>query len=208
MYIAPMFGTKNMIITASDLSLLYQIELHCEKCICACLYFEAVSGTDDKMWAFAQNCFGESAILHWSKSFASRKEPTHFTRFFVEKLFKMPDGSALTLEIVRSKLYAAAMMSADEYLAFWKNLKRGRDKYFVHNDFSATLRPHFPDLDVLKKVALEMRNVIYEVIVNEESEDVERHKDFKDLVEWNRNDKYLRDLEKDCQRLKQMMKTE
>ena len=197
-----------MIITAADLSLLCQIELNCKKCIRACLYFDAVSGSDDNMWAFAQNCFGESAILHWSKSFASWKEPTHFTRFFAGKSFKMPDGLTLTLEIVRSRLYAAAMMSADEYFACWKNLKRGRDKYFVHSDFSTAGRLHFPGLDVLRRVALEMRNMIHDVIVNAESEDVERHKTFKDLVQWNRNDKYLRDIEEDCQRLKRMMKPE
>jgi len=196
-----------MIITAQDLKLLYQIEVHCEKCIRACVYADVASGSSVNMWAFTQNCFAEAAILHWCKVFGSRKEPTHYTLFFKGKCIPMPDGSRLTVDEVRVRLCSAAKMTADEYLKFWKNLKKGRDKYFVHNEFSMPKRGNFPDLEVLKRVALEMRNLIHDVVSHEESEDGEKHKHFRELVEWHRNSKYLQDLESDCARFKSVMET-
>ena len=193
-----------MIITAQDLDLLYQIEVHSEKCIRACLYAEATSGTDNKMWAFTQNCFVESAILHWVKIFGSRKEPTHYTQFFNGKCFSMADGTYLTVELVRGRFCNSAGMSEDEYLSFWKNLKKGRDQYFVHNEFTASSSAQSPDLDLLKKMPLEMRSIIYEVISQEDSEDKEKYKLFKELVQWNKNSKYLMDLNNDCGRFKQI----
>lgn len=194
-----------MIITTHDLNLLYQIEVHCEKCIRACVYADAVGGTDDNMWAFTQNCFAEASILHWCRVFGSRGEPTHFTHFFGGKCFGKQDGSRLTLENVRVRLYRAAHMSEADYLAFWKNVKKGRDKYFVHDEFSVAHRGQFPDLDVFKRTALEMREVIHEVVSQEQSEDPNKHKRFCELVQWHRNSKYLQDLKDDARRFKNLM---
>ena len=96
-------------------------------------------------------------------------------------------------------------MSKADYLAFWKNVKKGRDKHFVHNEFSEHHRGEFPDLDVFKRTALEMRDIICEVVISEEkAEDPERHKLFKELVQWNKNAKYLRDIQGDAERLKEL----
>ena len=197
-----------MIITKKDLILLYQIEVHCEKCIRACVYADVVIGSTDNMWTFTQNCYSESAILHWCKVFGSYKEPTHYTHFFKGKCFSLLDGSHLTEDHVRKRIHLAANMKADEYDLFWKNLKKGRDQYFVHNDFGVLSRPTFPDTGILKAVALEMRDVIHDVVSNEESADAETLKLFRNLVQWNRNRKYLQELASDCARFKSLLVTE
>jgi hypothetical protein len=156
------------------------------------------------MWTFTQNCFAEASILHWCRVFGSRNEPTHYSRFFDGKCFPVPDGSLLTLDGLRVRLYRAAKMSEENYLRFWNNLKKGRDKYFVHDEFTATNRGQFPDLDVLKSTSLEMRDVIHDVVSNEESEDPEMHKLFRERVQWHRNQEYLRDLENDAHSLKRV----
>ena len=63
---------------------------------------------------------------------------------------------------------------------------------------------------LLKKMALEMRDIICEVISQEDSEDTEKYKLFKELVQWNKNCKYLGDLHNDCSRFKEIanVKTE
>lgn len=195
-------------LTAKDLTLLNQIEMHCEKCIRACVYAEAVNGSSVNMWAFTQNCFAEAAILHWCKVFSSNNEPTHYTKYFKDNCISMSDGSKLTMDLVRSRLYSAANMTEVEYNKFWENLKIGRDKYFVHNEFSIQMRGKFPDMDVLKRVAIEMRNVIYDVVSNMKSEDPERHRRFQAFLFVNQNNKYLQDLESDCAQFKSMMKTD
>lgn len=193
-------------LTTKDLTLLNQIEIHCEKCIRACVYAEAVNGGSINMWAFSQNCFAEAAILHWCKVFGSNYEPTHYSKYFKDNCISMPDGSKLTIDLVRSRLYSAANMTEDEYKIFWKNLKIGRDKYFVHNEFSIQMRGKFPDTDVLKRVAIEMRDVIYDVVSNMKSEDPERHRRFQAFLFVNQNNKYLQDLESDRAQFKSMMK--
>src|SRR5208283_1660157 len=98
-------------ITTQDLTLLYQIEVHCELCIRACVYARALSGSKRPMWVFTHNCFAEAAILHWCKVFGSRKEPTHYSHFFQGKCFSMPDCSKLTCDDVGKRLCAAAKMT-------------------------------------------------------------------------------------------------
>jgi hypothetical protein len=187
-----------MNITAQDLDLLFQIEIHAQKCIRAVMYAEAVSGTETNMWAFAQNCFAESAILHWCKIFGSHKEPTHYKRFFNGNCFKMTNGTHLTVEPIRGRFCKSAGISEDEYLSIWENIKEGRDKFFVHNEFTVSSRPKLPDLELLKKMALEMRDIIHDIISQEDSEDSEKHKLFKDIVQWNKNHNYLKTLQNDC----------
>ena len=70
-----------------DLNLLWQIELHCERCMRACAYFLAVRGSNcSNLWSFTQNCYAEAAIIHWCNIFGSHSsEPTHFKFFFEDK---------------------------------------------------------------------------------------------------------------------------
>ena len=139
-----------MTVSAFDFDLLFQIEIHAEKCIRAVMYSQAVSGTGVNIWAFTQNCFAESAILHWCKIFGSRNEPTHYTRIFNDKCFEMADGTQLTDALARSRVCKSAGISEDEYLSIWKNIKKGRDKFFVHNEFTERSRPKLPDLERLR----------------------------------------------------------
>lgn len=194
-------------ITAQGLTLLIQIEMHCERCIRACVYAEAVNGSSVDMWAFTQNCFAEAAILHWCKVFGSYEEPTHYTNIFKDDCISMPAGSQLTIELVRARLHTATNMTEDEYTEFWKNLKMGRDKYFVHNDFSEQFRGKFPDLDMLKRGAMEMREVIYDVVCSEKSEDSERHGRLQAYLFKNQNLNFLKVLKADCDQFKSMMIT-
>jgi hypothetical protein len=54
-----------------------------------------------------------------------------------------------------------------------------------------------------------MRDVIHEVVSQEQAEDPQMNKRFRELVQWHRNPKYLRDLDEDARRFKQLMaKTE
>jgi hypothetical protein len=78
-------------------------------------------------------------------------------------------------------------------------VKDGRDTFFVHNEFSKENRPSFPDLNILQKTCLEMREIIFEVLSSDNSlEDPDFYKNFLDLAQWNRNPKYLGELEQDC----------
>ena len=47
-------------------------------------------------------------------------------------------------------------------------------------------------------MAFEIRDIIHDIISQVDSEDLEFHKNFKDLVQWNRNRKYLKNLQNDC----------
>ena len=191
-------------MTLKELKLLWQIELHCERCIRACTYFFAVSGSNSSnLWSFTQNCYAEAAIIHWCKIFGSRtSEPTHFNNFFENKCFYAGNGAAIDLNSARKRLRDACGLDEDQYSAFWKGVKDGRDSFFVHNEFSKEDRSSFPDLNVLQQTCLEMREIIYAVLSSDNcSEDSEFFQNFLDLVQRNRNQKYLRDLEQDCKAL-------
>ena len=193
-------------MTLEDLNLLWQIELHCERCIRACSYFFAVSGSKaSNLWSFTQNCYAEAAIIHWCKIFGSySSEPTHFKLFFENKSIHVNDGTAIDLNTVRQRLRNSCGLCENQYKAFWKNVKDGRDTFFVHNEFSKERRPSFPDLNLLQKTCLEMRDIIYSVLCSDDCiEDPEFHKNFLDLAQWNRNSKYLQEIEKDCMSLNQ-----
>lgn len=195
-------------MTLEDLKLLWQIELHCERCIRACAYSFEVSGSNSsKLWSFTQNCYAEAAIIHWCKIFGSHSsEPTHFKMFFEKKCIQLNDGTSINLNSVRERLRNACGLDEDQYKAFWKNVKDGRDTFFVHNEFSKENRPSFPDLNVLQKTCLEMREIIFAVLSSDDcSEDIEFYKNFLDLAQWHRNLKYLRDLEQDCKILNKVI---
>jgi hypothetical protein len=190
-------------MTLQELKFLWQIELHCERCIRACMYFFAASGAENsKLWSFTQNCYAESAIIHWCKIFGAYSEPTHYTSFFNNKCFNLNDETTIDLSSVKKRLRDACGLEKDQYEVFWKGVKDGRDSFFVHNEFSKENRPSFPDLSVLQKTCLEMREIIFDVLSYDSClDDPEFFKNFFDLTQWNRNNKYLRDLKNDCSAL-------
>jgi len=194
-------------MTLKDLNLLWQIELHCERCIRACAYFFAVSGSNSSnLLSFTQNCYAEAAIIHWCKIFGSHSsEPTHFKFFFENKYIQLDGGTSIDLNSVRQRLCDACGLDENQYKAFWTNVKDGRDTFFVHNEFSKENQLSFPDLNLLQKTCLEMREIIFAVLSSDDcSEDPEFYKNFLDLAQWHRNSKYLRDLERDCSELNKM----
>lgn len=161
------------------------------------MYSHAVSGTEVNMWAFTQNCLAESAILHWCKIFGSKNEPTHYTNIFNDSL-ELPDGTLLTADIVKDRFCRSAGISVKKYESIWKNIKKGRDKFFVHNEFTENDRPEFPDLEFFKKMALEIREIVHDIISQVDFKEKGPHKNFKDFVQWNRNRRYLKQLQEDC----------
>jgi hypothetical protein len=187
----------SIFISIHQLDLLFQIEIHAERCIRAVMYAHAVSKTDVNMWAFTQNCFAESAIIHWCKIFGSRNEPTHYTKFFNNEFFNLSDGTRLTANSILARFCKSAGISESEYLSIWDKIKAGRDKFFVHNDFTESSRPELPDLDFLKSMALELRDIIHDIIPQVDADDKEFYTNFKNYVQWNTNKKYLNDLQKD-----------
>lgn len=126
------------VMTLQELKLLWQIESHCERCIRACAYFFAVSDSNSKnLWSFTQNCYAEAAIIHWCKIFGSHSsEPTHFKVFFETKCIPISDGTTIDTNSVRKRFRDACGLNEDQYKAFWKDVKDGRDTFFVHNEFS------------------------------------------------------------------------
>jgi hypothetical protein len=191
-------------MTKKDLELLWQIEQHCERCIRAGTYFVAASDKDSgNLWSFTQNCYAETTIIHWCKIFGSYgSEPTHFKHFFEKRRFHISDGTIITLDTVRKRLRDASGLDDCRYMDFWKGVIDGRNMFFVHNEFSKKNRLLFPNLNVMQQTCLEMREIIRDVLSGEDcSEDSEFFQKFRDLVQWNRNSKYLRDLEKDCEAL-------
>jgi hypothetical protein len=47
-------------------------------------------------------------------------------------------------------------------------------------------------------MALEIRDIIHDIVSQVDSKGEEFHSNFKDLVQWNRNLKYLKNLKDDC----------
>jgi len=119
----------------------------------------------------------------------------------------MQDGSRLCLDGVRLRLRAAAKLTNDQYSDFWRNLKNGRDQYFARNEFALPLRPKFPDLDALAATSLEMRDIVHDVVCEQESDDHDFQKSFRELVQGARNRNYLRELEADCAYFKSAIET-
>ena len=197
-----------MILTAKDLTLLVQIELHCTTCIRACAYGAVSCASKDTMWAFTHNWFWEAAVIHGCKMFGSRREKTHYAHFFEGKSIAIPHGTHLTVNCVNRRLRDTVKMTDDEYATYWKSVKKVRDQYFVHNDWTETDRPVLPDLNILKTIALEMRGIIRDVLSQTNCEDPERHTNVREYVNWNSNEKFLRELDSDCIRLKTLMDPE
>ncbi len=189
-----------------DLEHLWQIEVHCQMCIEAIAYFFASSGKDsNNLWAFTHNCYAETAIIHWCKIFGSHNsEPTHFKFFFENRCFHLDNEKVITIESVRERLRNSCNLNDNQYNVFWKKVKGVRDTFFVHNEFSKQHQPSLPDLNILKKTCLEMREIIYSVLSVEDCPEApDFFKDFWDLVQWNKNPKYLKDLKFDCKTLEQ-----
>ncbi len=176
-------------LTRTQLDLLWNIEVACQRCIRASHCFDAASGTNSNLWAFTQNCYGGICVIHWCQVFGNRSEPTHYSHVF-------ENGTVTTVsrDQASARLCGSVEMDEDAYQIFWQAAKDARDKFFVHNEFSSSDRPVFPDLGLLAKVSMEMRNIIREIITAEQSQDQKYQGDFEHFVSHYTNDKFLTEI--------------
>ena len=179
-------------LTHDQLDLIWNIEVACQRCIRAAYYFNVISGSQHNLWAFTQNCYGGIFVIHWCQILGSRSEPTHYS-----KLFEPGPLSNFTKEQVSSRLHASVGMTEDQYKNFWLSAKDARDKFLVHNEFSSSDRPVFPDLDQMVDVCLEMRKIIFEIISSQSSEDSIYQKDIRHFISYYTNEKLVSEIRND-----------
>lgn len=187
-------------LSCDQLDLLWNIEIACQRCIRASHYFDIVSGTKANMWIFTQNCYGGICIIHWCQVFGVWSEPTHYSR-----LFKAGTVSSISKDQAADRLRKATGKDEHQYKSLWEEVKSARDKFLVHNEFSSKDRPVFPDLDILVKVCLEMRDIIREIVKSEESEDPKQQENIANFVSYYTNDRFLSEIKGESQRLFQAM---
>ena len=176
----------------SQLDLLWNIEIACRRCITASCYFDITSGTEQNLWAFTQNCYGEICVIHWCKVFGARSEPTHYSR-----LFDTPTIACISKHQVAIRLHTSVTKTEAEYTRLWRDVKKARDKFLVHNEFSLTDKPIFPDLDLLVKVCIEIRDVIREIITAEQSDDETYRSNIKHFLDHYTNDRLLEEIKQE-----------
>lgn len=102
-------------------------------------------------WQFTQNCYVESATLHWTKVFGSYNEKTHF-----KKLFDGNDSFNLimTHDKFKKLLLINLKMNIDEYQKFWKEVMQARNNRFAHNDYEYPVSILMFDVDILQEVCI------------------------------------------------------
>jgi hypothetical protein len=177
-------------LTNEQLDLLWNIEIACQRCIRAASHFEVASNSKSDLWSFTQNCYGAMTVIHWCQIFGAYDEPTHFS-----SLFKNGALGGMLKEHVSNRLCAYVRMSQAEYNIFHKATTDARNKYFVHNEFKSELHLVFPDLDILKRLCLEMRNIIREIVVAESSENPVIHSAISESVSFLTNDRLLDEIQ-------------
>lgn len=179
-------------LTKKQLDLIWQIENICRRSIMASKYCDAVTGSGGKLWGFTQNCYGEICIIYWCKIFGSKGEPTHYS-----KLFKGSNTISLPAVGVKARLRKSVRLTATEYDALWKQVKDCRDKFFVHDEFETNDLPVFPDLAQLREICLEMRTILKEIVISEESEDREYQQRIFAHFQHNTNEAVLAQVAKE-----------
>ena len=184
-------------LSADDIHFLWQIEVHCQRCMRAAKFFDCASGTNKTLWTFTQNCYGEIAITYWCKVFGAKSEPTHFSKLFEGRTFATGTGGAISINNVRQRLQSAVGMSEGQYHQFWNEVKDARDKVFVHNEFTAQPRPTFPDIEKLAVVTAEMRTIIGEIVAGEQCQDSDYLTHFRYFMEDRPNRVFLRQITTD-----------
>jgi len=187
-------------LTYGQLDLIWNIEVACQRCIRASQYFNVVSGTRRNLWAFTQNCYGGICVVHWCQVFGSRSEPTHYSR-----IFESGAVSTISKEEVSKKLHASVGMNDDQYMQFWQSVKDARDKFLVHNEFSSSDRPVFPDLAKMADVCLEMRKILLDIIESESSENPKYQGDIRHFISSYTNDRLVSEITNDLPDLKQAL---
>ena len=86
-------------------------------------------------------------------------------------------------------------MNEQQYDSLWKDIKKARDKFFVHYDIDTSDFPVFPYLDKLVNICLEMRDIILQIITSENSHDQEFQEKIKHFVSYYTNDSFLSEIE-------------
>ena len=196
-------------LTRKKLELVWHINVSCLKCIRTAKYFKVVSGvgsnrwkfTQRNLWNFTQNCYGGICVIHWCQVFGNRSERTHYSHLF-------DDGtiSVITKEQITERLRNKLGMNEQQYNSLWEEVKKARDKYFVHYDFDTSDRPVFPKLDHLVDICLEMREITFEIINSEKSEDPEFQMKIKNDFSRFKNKRLLSVIEKESHRLENAVK--
>jgi len=183
-------------LTRIQLDLLWNIEVACERCIRAAKYFGIASGAKDNLWVFTQNCYGGICVIHWCQVFGSCSEPIHYSN-----LFAKGTTAGISRDQVTKRLRDVVGMSEAQYFKLWQEVKDARDKFLVHNEFKATDSPVFPDLDLLTKICLEMREIIHQIITSEKSVDPKLQGDIEHFVSHYTNNRFLSELDRELPRL-------
>ena len=147
-----------MQITHDQLTLLWNVDVMCQRCIRSVIFFDVASDSAKNVWAFTQNCYGEIAVILWCKVFGGEREPTHY-----RTLFSNGPLGGVSGESARQRVLKCSQMSEEEYRKFWRTAKAARDKFLVHNEFNTKEEVVFPDLDVMSRVCCEMRDIVRQI---------------------------------------------
>ena len=153
-------------ITSKGMKWIWSAENIIQNCVRAIEYANAVQGNSADQWKFTRNCYIESAIINWWKIFGSCGESTNYTRFFGENI-KLSTSTIpnLTSIDVLSRLINSVGLNEDDYNEFHVVVKKARNKFFAHFDLTKTVI--VPDIEKMKLVCLEMRNILKEVVTVE-----------------------------------------
>lgn len=178
-----------------NIDLLSIIDADCQNTIRACIYYEALDGTDLVQLKFIRNSLANVAISSWCKTFGANSERSHFSHLFNQcKNNSVQNNKANTQKRIRNSV----AMNDSDYKLFWEAVKKARDQFFAHNDHNELIRPIMPDLVLLKKSAIEMRIIIQDLA-----------KDFyllSDLLEQVDIKTYTDQLEREAQNLRTLVK--
>jgi hypothetical protein len=177
-------------LTKDQLDYLWSIEVACQRSIRAAKYFVSVSHSTAKVWSFTQNCYGAICIIHWCQVFGGYSEPTHYSQIFAHGMV-----AQMTKDTVAERLRASIGMNKRQYRSFWKGVTDARNKYFVHYEFGARDRPTFPDIDLLLKTCLEMRDVLREILAQETAQETKELDDLKRFTSYHSNIRYLSEIQ-------------
>ena len=188
-------------LTKRQLELLWHINGSCIRCIKAAKYFDVVSGKGSNLWKFTQNCYGGICVIYWCQVFGSQSEPTHYSHLYDNGAI-----ASISKDDVKAKLRESTGKTLDEYTELWKSVKNARDKFLVHYDFNTSDNPEFPDLKLLVKICLEMRNIILKIITSEKSVDINYQMNFKHHFSKYTNERLVFEIDKESHRLENAVK--
>lgn len=187
-------------LTNEQLDLLWNIEIACQRCIRAASHFEVASNSKSELWSFTQNCYGAMTVIHWCQIFGAYDEPTHFS-----SLFKNGALGGMLKEHVSNRLCAYVRMSQEAYSLLHKEATDARNKYFVHNEYNNKVRIVFPDLVILKRLCLEMRDIIREIVAAESSENQEKHLAISESLSFLTKDRLLNEIHVEAGKIEKIL---